>query len=123
MLTFVSIIVIVFGILQIILFFKVWAMTNDVRSIKGKMSNSEHSFKRYMLMGEKEKAYLVLKDTLVNRLLLVYEKSEGREQLFMKNVGFLQRYIDKAKLTGFDLPEYLRSAEAFCDYYKKVGTL
>ena len=30
----VSIIIIVFGILQIILFFKIWGMTNDVREIK-----------------------------------------------------------------------------------------
>ncbi len=29
-----SIIIIAFGILQIILFFKVWGMTNDVRNIK-----------------------------------------------------------------------------------------
>lgn len=29
-----SIIIIVFGALQIILFFKVWGMTNDVRKIK-----------------------------------------------------------------------------------------
>lgn len=31
---FTSIIIIAFGILQIILFFKVWGMTNDVRKIK-----------------------------------------------------------------------------------------
>lgn len=31
---FVSIIIIVFGVLQIILFFKIWGMTNDVRDIK-----------------------------------------------------------------------------------------
>lgn len=37
---FTSIIVIVFGALQIILFFKVWGMTNDVRKIKNKTVNS-----------------------------------------------------------------------------------
>lgn len=31
---FVSIVIIVFGILQIILFFKVWGMTNDIKEIK-----------------------------------------------------------------------------------------
>lgn len=36
MLTFVGIIIIVFGILQIILFFKVWGMTNDIKKIKNK---------------------------------------------------------------------------------------
>lgn len=35
-LNFVSIIIIVFGILQIILFFKLWGMTNDIKEIKNK---------------------------------------------------------------------------------------
>lgn len=34
---FVSIIIIIFGILQIILFFKVWGMTNDVKKVKNIM--------------------------------------------------------------------------------------
>lgn len=36
MLTFTGLVVIVFGILQIILFFKIWGMTNDIREIKNK---------------------------------------------------------------------------------------
>lgn len=31
---FVSIVIIVFGILQIILFFKIWGMTNNIKEIK-----------------------------------------------------------------------------------------
>ena len=34
MLALLSIVCLIFGILQIILFFKIWAMTNDVRAIK-----------------------------------------------------------------------------------------
>lgn len=37
--TIMSIAFIAFGILQIILFFKLWAMTNDVREIKNKYLN------------------------------------------------------------------------------------
>ncbi len=36
---FVSVIIIVFGILQIILFFKLWGMTNDVSKLKEYFSN------------------------------------------------------------------------------------
>ena len=36
-LNIVSIIIIVFGILQIILFFKMWGMTNDVNNIRSKL--------------------------------------------------------------------------------------
>lgn len=35
---FVSIVIIVFGILQIILFFKLWEMTNDVKEIRKAIS-------------------------------------------------------------------------------------
>lgn len=35
---FVSIVIIVFGILQIILFFKLWGMTNDVKKIRKAIS-------------------------------------------------------------------------------------
>lgn len=33
---FILIITIITGVLQIVLFFKVWVMTNDVRKIRGK---------------------------------------------------------------------------------------
>lgn len=37
MYTFLSVILIIFGILQIILFFKLWGMTNDIRRISEKL--------------------------------------------------------------------------------------
>ena len=37
MIDFLSIILLVFGVLQIILFFKMWGMTNDVNNIKKKL--------------------------------------------------------------------------------------
>lgn len=42
-LTLSTIIFIVFGILQIILFFKIWGMTNDVSNIKSKLNFTNHS--------------------------------------------------------------------------------
>ena len=38
--TLISIILVVFGILQIVLFFKLWGMTNDIRDIKNKYLES-----------------------------------------------------------------------------------
>lgn len=37
--TIIGIVMLVFGILQIVLFFKLWGMTNDVGQIKGLLSN------------------------------------------------------------------------------------
>lgn len=41
MLELLSIIFLIFGILQIILFFKIWGMTNDVRAIKEYLTKTE----------------------------------------------------------------------------------
>lgn len=41
-LNFVSIIIIIFGILQIILFFKLWGMTNDIREMKNKYMDDQY---------------------------------------------------------------------------------
>lgn len=40
-LTFISIIFVVFGILQIILFFKIWGMTNDIKDIRNKYVSTD----------------------------------------------------------------------------------
>lgn len=40
----------VFGILQIILFFKIWAMTNDVKAIRDMMSRREKERKNKVYM-------------------------------------------------------------------------
>lgn len=41
MISFVGIVALVFGVLQIILFFKLWGMTNDIKEIKEKYLSSE----------------------------------------------------------------------------------
>ncbi len=38
MIDFLTIILLIFGVLQIILFFKVWGMTNDIKEIEGRCS-------------------------------------------------------------------------------------
>ncbi len=42
MLEFVNFVIIVFGILQIILFFKIWSMTNNVKEIKNKVVKNNY---------------------------------------------------------------------------------
>lgn len=62
MLTFTGIIIIVFGILQIILFFKLWRMTNDVRKIKSELCSEKDINEATVLYlkGEKKTAYTKL---------------------------------------------------------------
>lgn len=41
MVDFLTIILLIFGVLQIILFFKVWGMTNDIKEIRNKYLKDE----------------------------------------------------------------------------------
>ena len=41
MIDFLTIILLIFGVLQIILFFKIWGMTNDIREIRSKYLKDE----------------------------------------------------------------------------------
>ena len=46
MIDFLTIILLIFGVLQIILFFKVWGMTNDIREIRNKFLKDEDEKRR-----------------------------------------------------------------------------
>lgn len=48
MIELISIVMLIFGILQIILFFKIWVMTNDVRSIKEQSSTNNKELEYYI---------------------------------------------------------------------------
>ena len=46
MIDFLTIILLVFGVLQIILFFKIWGMTNDIKEIRNKYLKDEDEKRR-----------------------------------------------------------------------------
>ena len=46
MINLLTIILLVFGVLQIILFFKVWGMTNDIKEIRNKYLKDEDEKRR-----------------------------------------------------------------------------
>lgn len=46
MIDFLTIILLIFGVLQIILFFKVWRMTNDIKEIRNKYLKDEDEKRR-----------------------------------------------------------------------------
>lgn len=46
MIDFLTIILLIFGVLQIILFFKVWGMTNDIKEMRNKYLKDEDEKRR-----------------------------------------------------------------------------
>lgn len=73
MLEFLSIIAIIFGVLQIILFFKIWGMTNDVRELRD-----------HLIEGDKPK---LVKDIPNRRTNVVEETHEYDKRLDTLGVG------------------------------------
>ena len=49
--TFIILIILIFGILQLILFFKIWGMTNDIREIKERYLSSTTSPKQNLILA------------------------------------------------------------------------
>lgn len=74
---FVSIVIIVFGILQIILFFKLWGMTNDVKKIKSSLPISLEGIspaKIEFAIGNKEKAKEMVKREFISDVYKIYRE-------------------------------------------------
>lgn len=76
-LTFLMIILFVWGILEVILFFKVWGMTNNVKDMKKHLvrSNKRDEFRKFRLLGQKEKAAEALIEVFLDSMI-VYIHSE-----------------------------------------------
>lgn len=68
-----SVVIIVFGVLQIILFFKVWGMTNDVRKIKNNTINSFNEAHKQIILGNKDKAFEIYQRLYVEELIKLSE--------------------------------------------------
>ena len=118
----ISIIFLVFAILQIMLFFKLWGMTNNTKRIYESITHTNNSVGYWLLLGEKEKAFEIVKKDLVDALISC--RQTCFEDQFAKAA---QKIIDKSKeraaLTGYDLPDILANPEKFKEYYDKLCKL
>lgn len=64
---------IAFSIFQVILFFKIWGMTNDIKEVKNKITNSDNEkivweIRRFILKEDKDKAENLLFDLFLRQL-------------------------------------------------------
>lgn len=77
MLTFTGWIVIIFGILQIILFFKIWIMTDDISRIKKNLIDdtdaSLETAKKEIMLGHSDKAFEIYNKCFINDITTLYK--------------------------------------------------
>lgn len=109
MFTFVGIIIIVFGVLQIILFFKMWGMTNDVGNINSKLHEAKDENKEYellMISGKDEAVYQILTNKLSKDIHEAYQSFS--ESYYEKEVKrLLEIYKSKFQKIGKEIPDHL----------------
>lgn len=136
-----GIIIIVFGILQIILFFKIWGMTNDIKKtynciqsnnkditsinnnindILSHIKEDKVDYKFYAIMGDKERAYQELKKELVIKLLDIRIKQRADDLFSMQAEPIIKDYKLKFNKLGFEIPKDIDSSNSFINYFQDL---
>lgn len=119
LLKFTGIVMIAFGILQIILFFKIWAMTNDIRLFRNKyIGNSDDwTFRKAVLEGDKSLISKILFSNMFIEIKELYNDSvpdtEGaRIKAFEKKIAAIKStYKDKYLKYEIDFPKDIDKIE------------
>ena len=136
MIDFLSIVLLIFGVLQIILFFKLWIMTNNVNRIKNKVEKHLNKEDGTMieaqikaLDGRNEEAFALYQRSFYLSVIIQYNKRvteygdheneySERDLYYKKEYESIIRYYSKrvSKL-NMDLPTN------HYDSYKKVNAI
>lgn len=90
------------GILQIILFFKIWAMTNDVKSIRNKEPDLLKQAQLSILKGDKKKAYELFYDSFLAEVIDAYNDSDSDYYYVGIYLKIRNRYSIISKGLGFN---------------------
>lgn len=103
-----AIIIVVFGILQLILFFKVWGMTNDTEKIKDKILNVSDIQKAELayICGNKEAVEYYLHKSLISDLKLYAGNSFAYGKYEDAFERAKQRYTSYYNDYKADLPDF-----------------
>lgn len=108
------IILLIFAVLQIVLFFKIWGMTNDIKSIKEKINPKDRLWetKRAILKGNKEMASSLIVDAMLDDIQASIFSHYGSMNS-MKEVK--EKYEPIFEKVEVEMPEAIRKLESFSD--------
>jgi len=106
---FVSIIIIVFGILQIILFFKLWGMTNDVRKLRKQVAPNYSKLEiiKCLVFENKAKA----KEIVINNFI---KKISDGDYAFST---LKQELEENLKKLNEEIPQRLKDINSTSEFY------
>ena len=120
---FLTIVLIIWGILEILLFFKIWGMTNDVRKIEGLLNENysinslalEAKIRKDIICGDKEHAKKLL---LANFFKQVNTKYESEYQVHP--TATIEEYVNTLQSQfnqiGEELPDNIKNLKKLSDF-------
>ena len=114
MIDFSTIVLLVFGVLQIILFFKIWGMTNDVNRITKKLQcekDKTWNVRRALLYGDQELAKRELMDCIISD----FEKFGDGGYGFNCVEDIISKYEPAFKQLGMEIPDNLKAIKSYAD--------
>lgn len=114
MIDFLTIVLLIFGVLQIILFFKIWGMTNDVNRITKKPQcekDKTWNVRRALLYGDQELAKRELMDCIISD----FEKFGDGGYGFNCVEDIISKYEPAFKQLGMEIPDNLKAIKSYAD--------
>lgn len=114
MIDFLTIVLLIFGVLQIILFFKIWGMTNDVNRITKKLQcekDKTWNVRRALLYGDQELAKRELMDCIISD----FEKFGDGGYGFNCVEDIISKYEPAFKQLGMEIPDNLKAIKSYAD--------
>lgn len=116
---FFSVILIIFGVLQIILFFKIWGMTNDVKELKNEFISipSKWALNKAVLKGDKHKIAEILFNAMFIRLQKAYDDTipdidGSKKEIFAEQISTIKKeYKERYMKYGITFPDAVDKIE------------
>lgn len=123
LITLIIAISIIFGILQIILFYKIWIMTNDVKELKNEFMSipTKWELNKAVLKGDKHKIAEILFNAMFIRLKQAYDDSYpdydgSKEVIFKEQISIIkQEYKERYLKYGIPFPDSVDKIEKLED--------
>ena len=131
--SFIGLLLIIWGVLQIILFFKVWGMTNDIKALKeDHFSTHEHTSMNELLHYLRKNYVLGNKDKVKEALLMDFiDQMNSRcnvyrtpfmlsddPRLDMTVVPYVENLIKQFAKIGEEVPDYILKMKTYRDYFE-----
>lgn len=142
-LTFIGIVMIVWGVLEIILFFKIWGMTNDIRALKRdhfcetQFENNDQMarfLRKNLVLGNMDSVKRILLQNFIDNVEKGYYKLPSgsyenvngvntwvsyKEKNFKESIApYVKNLMLQYAKIGEEVPVYITRMETFGDYYK-----